>query len=108
MTELCPIELLGLNIKMMVGRINTRKINNLVSELRFIMSTDTYHSNLLKVMLTVPISNLNLYVHSWCFTFLYVFNVLQIPVTYVNVRVMTVCALIADLKKIFKQQHFDD
>ena len=50
-------------------------------------------------MLTVPISNLNLYVHSWCFTFLYVFNVLQIPVTYVNVRVMTVCALIADLKK---------
>ena len=63
------------------------------------MSTDTYYSNLLKVMLTVPISNLNLYVHSWCFTFLYVFNVLQIPVTYVNVRVMTVCALIADLKK---------
>ena len=61
-------------------------------------------------MLTVPIRILCLYVYVvGALRFLYVFNVLKIPVTHVNVRVMTVCALIADLEKnIFEQQHFDD
>ena len=60
-------------------------------------------------MLTVPIRILCLYVYVvGALRFLYVFNVLKIPVAHVNVRVMTVCALIADLKKVFKQQHFDD